>query len=171
MSGGNNLSIDTARAILIPAELYEEGREEEWLRFNGMAPGAGEMAVATSPRDGVVALMCVRTEILEQHGRGVVDVTSPLLDVATGHGLGGRRAKGRDVNILVTDRNVYFAVWDGGLKMAEAMPDNSVDSIVYYMQIVGRRFDLRRFDIHVRGQWAGLVADALRPYHKKVRVV
>lgn len=95
-------------------------------------------------------------------------MTSPLLSVAADHGQG---RQGREVNIYLTEENVYLVVWDGALRMAEVLPDGSVDSILYYMHVVGQRFRLRKFDITVSGLRARLVADALRRYNKKVRVV
>ena len=151
----------------MPEEEYEKGTEEEYLRFNGMAPGNGEVAIASAPQNGIVAVMAVPAaewaRYEDQYERGEVTVTSPLLAAATG----GRRK--REVNIVLTPDNVYLAVWEKGLRMAEVLPDNSVDSILYYMQVVGRRFRLRKFDINVSGQRAGLVADALRQYFSGVK--
>jgi hypothetical protein len=95
-------------------------------------------------------------------------VTSPLLSIAADGGQGRRE---RSVKIVLTDNNACLAVWDGGLRMAEVLPENSVDSLLYYMQTVGQRFRLRGFDINVSGPRAGLAAAALRRYYKKVRVV
>ena len=169
---GENLSLDTAKTVLVPVEFYVKGTEEDYLRFNGMALAAGEVAVASEPENGIVAVMGVSAEVLSLYkdtiDRGGVSVTSPLLFVAKGFGTGRR---GREVNILLTAGNAYLAVWDGTLRMAEVLPDNSVDSILYYIQVTGRRFRLRKFDINVSGERAEPVADALRPYYKKVRVV
>lgn len=189
---GNRVSIDTARAVLVPAELYVAGAEEALLRFNGMWPAGGErgkggeVAVASEPRDGIVAVVAVPNEtwngiqgetgepLKDKYEKGEATVTSPLLDVATGgHGKpGGRRGRRKhEANILLTAENVYIAVWeDGVLQMAEAFPDDSVDSLLYYMQVVGRNCRLSKFDINVGGPRAGAVADALRHYYKKVRV-
>jgi hypothetical protein len=158
---GIKSTFDTAKAVLVPVELFEKGTEEAYLRFNGMAPTTGETAVASEPVEGLVAVMAIKKD-LKQRGGGV---TSPLLFVAT------RRGSRREVNIHLTDKNFYFAVRDKNLRRAEALPDNSVDSILYYLQMAGRRFRLRRFDINVSGQRAGLVADTLRRYYPHVRIV
>jgi hypothetical protein len=164
----HEVAFDTAKTVLVPIDLYDEGAGKDYLRFNGMAIAADEVAVASSPHDGIVAVMAVRADEWNEHKdrceRGEAVVTSPLLRAAT------ERVRGRSVNIVLTDQNVYLAVWDGDLKMAEAMPDNSTDSILYYMQVVGRRFNLKKFDIRVSGPRTGLVADALRHYYKKVRI-
>lgn len=192
---GNKISFDTAKTVLVPVELYEKGAEKDYLRFNGMALTADEVAVASEPQGGIVAVMGVSAEewsrYRDEYERGGVVVTSPLLAVATEGGPGaehdrdggrggdrdggcgrgwGRKRGRRAVDLLLTDENLYLAVRDGGLRMAEVLPDNSVDSILYYLQVVGRQFRLRKFDINVSGQKAGLVADALRHYYKKVRV-
>ena len=172
METGGDLSFDTARTVLVPAPLYEKGSGEEYLRFGGMALAKGEVAVESEPQEGIVAVMGIGADVWapykDRYERGEVAVTSPLLRVAASRGRGRRE---REVNILLTSANIYMAVWDGGLRMAEALPDNSVDSILYYMQVAGRRFPLRRFDITLSGERAGLVADALRHYYKRVRVV
>jgi hypothetical protein len=155
-----NIVFDTAKVVLIPAELFENGTEAELLRFNGMAIAADEVAVATREREGIVAVMAVPALSV---GEGI-SVSSPLLTVAT-----GRRAKGCAVDLLLTAENLYLAVWEKGLKMAEALPDNSVDSILYYMQVLGRQFKLRKFDIRVSGRGAEVVAETLRQYYKNVK--
>jgi hypothetical protein len=162
------ISFDTAKTVLVPAELYAEGTKEDYLRFSGMALAADEVAVASAPESGIVAVMAVTTDewnrYEDRYERGELAVSSPLLAM-TG-GAGGRR----DVCIHLTEGNLYLTVWEGGLRMAEVMPDNSLDSILYYLQVVGRRFTLRKFSFHVSGPRAGLVADSLRRYYKKVRV-
>ena len=191
---GNSVSLDTARVILVPEDEWAgEGRGEKgagategvraaertgvaggvgeaYLRFCGMDPAEDEVVVSR-PVDGIIAVMAVPTtewaQYKDGYERGEVDMTSPLLAVATG---GGGRGRKREVNIVMTPENVYIAVWEKGLRMAEALPDNSTDSILYYMQVTGRRFRLPKFDINVSGPRAGIVADALRKYYKKVRV-
>ncbi len=175
---GNNLSLDTPRVILVPEEEWagegggEKGVGEAYLRFCGMEPAADETVVVSRPVSGIIAVMAVPAGVwaqyTEDYERGGVDVTSPLLDVATG---GGGRGRKREVNMVLTADNVYLAVWEKGLRMAEALPDNSTDSILYYMQVTGRRFQLQKFDINVSGPRAALVADSLRQYYRKVRVV
>ncbi|MDR2882565.1 MAG: hypothetical protein LBU98_02105 [Alistipes sp.] len=169
---GNSVTFDTARVILVPEDEYqgaEVGRA--CLRFSGIEPGAGEEVVVSQPENGIVAVMAVPAREWAQYEEGYkggeVAVTSPLLAVATG---GGGRGRKREVNIVLTPENVYLAVWEKGLRMAEALPDNSVDSILYYMQVAGRRFRLHKFDINVSGSRAGLVAETLRQYYKKVRI-
>lgn len=172
---GGEVVIDTAKTVLVPVEEYTPGSEENYLRFNGMALGTGEIAVASEPQEGIVAVMAVSAGVWErykpEYERGEVVVTSPLLSVATGREQGGG-GRGRTVDLLLTDRNVYIAVRERGvLKMAEALPDNSDDSLLYYMQVTGRRFKLRKFDIRVSGPRAELVADTLRLYFKNVRII
>ncbi len=163
---GSKISFDTPRVVLVPEEEYGGGGAE-YLRFGGMEPADGEVVVESKPVNGIVAVMAVPTaewaQYEDRYERGEVDVTSPLLDVATE---GGKRV----VRIALTAENVYLAVWEKGLRMAEALPDNTTDSILYYMQVVGRRFNLRRFEICVSGQRADIIADALRQYHKKVKI-
>jgi hypothetical protein len=162
----NKTLFDTAKTVLVPDEIFERGAEESYLRFNGMAPTTGEIAVATDSREGIVAVMAVPVnewETFRKRGGGAV--SSPLLSVAE------NRGKNREMNIALTERNFYFAVWDHSLRMAEVLPDNSIDSILYYMQVLGHKFRLKRFDIYVGGERAGLVAYTLRQYYPKVKVV
>jgi hypothetical protein len=167
----NTLWVDTARVVLVPAPMYEKGSEEHFLRFGGIALAEGEVALASEPSDGVVAVVAIEAEVWNRHKdryqRGELSVSSPLLCAIAG-AEGGRRD--RRVNILLGQGNLYLAVWDGALRMAEALPENSVASVLYYMQVVGRSFELRRFEIFVNGEGADAVAEALRRYYKKVRV-
>ena len=180
---GNSLSFDTAKTVLVPVELYERGTEEEYLRFNGMALSADEKAVVSEPRDGIVAIMGIRAEewgdYERENERGEVTATSPLLFVVAGAAGRDEKRRKREVNIFLTDENAYLAVWEkerggegeNGLRMAEVLPDTSTDSLLYYMQVIGRSFMLRRFDINIGGDRAEIVADTLRRYLKNVKTV
>ncbi|MDR1670957.1 MAG: DUF3822 family protein [Alistipes sp.] len=174
------MMMDSPKTVLIPAELYEKGDEEHYLRFNGMTPGAGDVTVATRPQDGIVAVMAVSREEWELHIRRGGAVASPLLSVADGDFGQGRGGKGtradkgdkaRAVNILLTETNFYFAVWYKTLRMAEVLPENSVDSILYYLQVLSRQFKLSRFDINIDGHNADAVAAALRRYYPRARAL
>lgn len=140
-----------------------------------MALADGETTVI-GQRGDIIAVMGVETDewsrYREQYERGEVEVTSPLLDLATSgdrNNRGSRRS--RRVGMVLTTTNVCLAVWDNGLRMAEVLPDNSVDSILYYMQVVGQNFKLQKFEIDVAGDGAEQVADALRNYYKNVRML
>ncbi len=183
--------VDTAKTVLVPAELYEKGMEEDYLRFNGMAPERGEVAVASAPdasgaqgvpQNDIVAVMAVPADewglLREKYERGEVGVTSPLLRICTQRGIELEREQGRkwgrkrDVNLFLTAENVYLAVWENKeLRMAEVLPEGSVDSLLYYMQVVGRNFKLRKFCINVGGECVGEAAEALKRYFGKVRIV
>ncbi len=170
---GEERLLDTAKTILLPVSLYEEGRGEDYLRLNGMEPGAGERVVVSEPRkvagEDVVAVMAVPARELVAKGSGGRRYTSPLLEIA--------RGRKRDVNIRLTAGNVYIVVWEKGLRMAEAMPDPSPDALLYYLQVIGREFKLRKFDINVSGNGAEGEAKAreavevLREYFDNVRLV
>ncbi len=65
---GNSISFDTAKTVLVPLELYEKGREEELLRFNGMALDDDETAVASAPGEGgmngeIIAVMGIPADV------------------------------------------------------------------------------------------------------------
>jgi len=179
-TGNSVISFDTPKTVLVPEELYTPGGEADLLAFGGMAPSDGEVAVASAARGGMVAVMAVPSAEWESAGeqleRGGVSVTSPLLDVACAvtEREGGllRLRGGRRVELVVTGANLYLAVGEGGrLMVAEALPDNSPDSVLYCMQLLGRRFELRRFRIRVSGENAADVANALGKYYKRVDVV
>ncbi len=160
------VSLDTPKTILMPAYLYEKGVEADYLRFNGMEPTDAETAAVSEEQDGIVAVMAVSTAVAElvarEFGEGV-RFTSPLLEIASG--------RKRDVNIFLTRDNLYFTVWDKELKMAEALPDNTGDSLLYCMQVIGRRFKLRRFAINVSGEAAEEAGRVLGEYFPKVNVI
>lgn len=159
------VSFDTAKTVLVPAHLCEQGVEESYLRFNGMPLADGEQAVVSEAEDDIVAVMAVSSAVAglvaDRFGEKV-RFTSPLLEIACG--------RKRDVNIFLTAENAYIAVWEKGLRMAEALPDNSVDSLLYYMQVLGRSFKLRRFTINLTGADTSEAAAALSQYFDKVKI-
>jgi hypothetical protein len=164
-TGNSPVSVDTPKTILVPLEFHRPGREAALLALGGMAPGDDEAVVVSDAREGMVAVMAVASSVARQLERGGVEVTSPLLDVACEGG--GDRV----VNIALAGTNAYLAVREGGrTAMAEALPDNSPDSILYYMQVVGRRFKLRRFHIRVWGEGAAEVVSLLGQYFKRVNL-
>jgi hypothetical protein len=140
--------------------------EDDYLRFNGMGLNADEVAVVSAPHGDMVAVMGVASDVAARVRRELGDLvsfTTPLLEIA--------RGRKRDVNIHLTGRNTYLAVWEKGLRMAEVLPDSSIDSLLYYMQVVGRRFKLRKFDINISGEHSGLAAKTLREYFDHVKTV
>lgn len=151
------VSLDSAKTILLPASFYEKGLEEDYLRFNGMEIEAGERAVASEPCNGMVAVMGVPVRNIPPESECF---TSPLLSITHG--------RKRDINIFLTSENAHIAVWDKGLCKAEVLPDRSADSLLYYMQVLGREFKLRKFDIYVSGFFAEDAADVLRQYFANV---
>ncbi len=160
------VSFDTARTILMPAYLYEKGVEADYLRFNGMEMSAGETALVSEPHAGIIAVMAVGTAVAVMAAAEFgpeVRFTSPLLEVVSG--------RKRDLNIMLTEENVYIAVWEKGLRMAEALPDNSADSLLYYLQVLGRRFKLRRFSINISGDGAAEAGRLLGGYFPKVNIL
>ncbi len=160
------ISLDTAKTVLMPEHLFEKGVETDYLRFNGMEPAAVETVIVSEPQDGIIAVMAVDAAVAELARRefgGDVRFTSPLLEIAAG--------RKRDVNILLTGENAYIAVWEKGLRMAEALPDNSHDSLLYYMQVLGRRFKLRRFTINISGEGASGAGEMLDRYFSKINVL
>lgn len=167
-------AFDTAKTVLIPGYLCENGVEEAYLRFNGMELSSGETVVASDPQDGIVALMAVHASVNELAlrfaaefaaggSKGGIRITSPLLEIAAG--------RKRNVNLLLTCENAYLSVWDKNLKIAEVLPDNSPDSILYYLQVLGRRFKLRRFPINISGIGAGEVGHVLKGYYPKINML
>lgn len=159
------VAIDTRKTVLVPEELCEEDALAAYLRFNGSEAAASERVVASDSANGIRAIMAFEGDVYRLILRELGDrvrLTSPILEMSPS----GKR----EVMIWLTPRNVYLAVWDRGLKMAEALPDPSVDSLLYYMQAVARDFDLRRFTIGIGGEGAAAAAGELGRYFKRVRV-
>jgi hypothetical protein len=161
------VSLDTAGTVLVPAYLCEEGVEETYLRFSGVAPESTERIVCSEKHGDVVAIMAVNGEILglieEELGGRTIRYTSPLLEIACG--------ERRNINVFLTRQNAYIAVWDKGLRYAEVLPDPSPDSVLYYLQTLGSDFRLKKFDISISGERAGEVVASVSDYFKNTRQV
>lgn len=162
-AGNVIISFDTPKTVLVPAYLAANGAEEAYLRFNGMGLSEEERVVVSGKQDDIVALMAIDGRIIDlvEDTFASWEYTSPLLAIANG-------AK-RVVNIFLTTENVYLAVWDKGLRFAEVLPDPSADSVLYCLQVLGREFKLRKFDILVSGDGASDVVKELAGYFKHVK--
>ncbi|MDR0907826.1 MAG: DUF3822 family protein [Rikenellaceae bacterium] len=164
------VTLDSAKTVLVPAYLCEEGVEAAYLRFGGVGAGAGERVVHSEKRGDVVAIMAVNEQVAEligemtQRSRAAVRYSSPLLEMARG---GDRRL----VNIFLTASNAYIVVWDKGLRYAEVLPDASPDSVLYYLQTLTDEFRLRKFEIRIGGVGAEAVVAVARDYYNKVRPI
>jgi hypothetical protein len=161
------VSFDTARAVLVPAYLCEEGVGEAYLRFGGIEPSDDERIICSEKQGETIAVMAVNEAIVsliekEMAGR-TVRYTSPLMEIA--------RGEKRNVNIFLTLRNAYVVVWDKGLRYVEVLPDSSPDSVLYYLQELGGEFRLKKFDICVGGERAGEVVASVGEYFKNVRLI
>jgi hypothetical protein len=159
------VSFDSAKTVLVPAYLCEEGVGEAYLRFGGVAPESGERVVCSEKQGEAVAIMAIDGAIVdyieEELGGRTVRYTSPLLEIAGG--------EGRTVNIFLTPQNVYVTVWDKGLRYAEVLPDPTPDSVLYYLQVLGGEFRLKKFDIRIGGEGAEEVVSEVAQYFKNVK--
>jgi hypothetical protein len=161
------VSIDSAKTVLVPAYLCEERVEEAYLRFGGVASQTGERVVCSEKQGEAVAIMAVDGAIVdyieEELAGRTIRYTSPLLEMA--------RGEKRAVNILLTSRNAYVVVWDKGLRYAEVFPDPTPDSLLYYLQVLGGEFRLKKFEIRIGGEGAGEIVAEVAEYFKNVRQV
>lgn len=150
------VSIDSAKTVLVPAELYTSEMAEGYLAVNDKAAGEGEKCVAAVAA-GIVAVMAVDERIVRLLGSNPlwrVTYTSPLLE--------GVVSYTRAVRVTLTADNTHIVVSDHGkLLYAEVFATTEPDNILFVMTKLCEIMSIANFETRVAGPEAQAVAAML----------
>ena len=153
------LLLDTAETLLIPAEMYEEGMQEGYMRRSGLDLTADKSIVVSAVVNGIVALMLFPKDIVDavtghfEH----CEFRSPLQEIA---------GEKNVVRLFLTARMVYVALSGDSLRFADVIEDRSTDTVLYLLQTLKKEFKTAGFRIKVSGEDARSMAERLSVYYK-----
>lgn len=142
--------------MLVPAELFDEEHATELLAANGMPLTADECAVCCGREEQYVAVAAISSEALRLVKEKLGDrarFTTPLL-----------RTPSKAVGTVWMCRRaelLYIKVYDGSgvLQLAEVVPAETDDDLVYFFERLNGCFPLAEFGLHITG-------DAPKAAHK-----
>ena len=181
--------LDTGKTVVVPAELFDSARVDDYLRINNIAPSANERVVlcefAAGDKDAVSAVVCdgeavdAFGEIFGSAARfaSPFEVVAEIAVSAVSAVRGKRRiAEHNFAALYLTPHNVYIAVerLDGGQwQYCEVLPFDSPADILYYTYTLAGAglLDTASSPLFVRGTDAPAVVKSLRKRFKAGRVV
>ncbi len=144
-----SVEILTSRTLLVPEELFDLSQARTLLAADGKAPLAGEEIVHSAPVEGIVALMAVPTQALQQlrerlDADTVQEYTTPLL--APMH-----PAK-PTVLLQRTAGYLYVKIYNAGLRLAEVLPTPTDTDVRYALERLGTEFPLKQYLLQLTGK-------------------
>lgn len=150
-SGDGPLDVEvlTPRTLLVPAALYRDGQAGMLLAAAGMPAETDDAIVRSDEQDAVVAVMAAGREAIEAVRAGApagVRFTTPLLEP-----IGGDVPA---VRCRLAAGIAYIKVWDGSLRMAEAIPAASEEDMLCLFERLGGVFALREYRLYFAGDEA-----------------
>jgi hypothetical protein len=137
------IRVVTHKTVLMPAAHYDSQMGTQLLTSMGLTPSCTENVVATSEREGMVAVMAVDREFADGVAqlKGDVALTSPLLDAPVERG-----------TIIELDGDVAFIrVYDGSLRFAEAVTIGSDAGLSYLAEKLNTLYSIYNMNAHARG--------------------
>ena len=128
--------------MLIPAELFDEEHATELLAANGMPLTADECAVCCGREEQYVAVAAISSEALRLVK---ARFTTPLLRMP--------REVSKTVWMCRRAELLYIKVYDGSgvLQLAEVVPAETDEDLVYFFERLNGCFPLAEFGLHITG--------------------
>ena len=138
-------TVCTHKVTLVPQEAFDEALSAQYLAG---AATVAVIAIDAALLDKVLAILGTRAKF-----------TSPLLDK--------RHDEGRNLSIVIADDTAYYRLFDGSLRLAEAIRLQSADDVLFYalrfVETAGLGNDT---NIYIRGSRSA--ARLLKRYFKRV---
>lgn len=152
----------TANSIVVPTECFEPSSAKQLLQLSGVEYSDDESVVWSRDFDGVTAIMVVPKHVIDhliQAYGDCIDYTSPLL-----HSI---RKGGQYLYIYNAEGLAYFKFYENSIcRFCEAMPTNSYDDILYFIESIIQIFDSKRTLIGVAGDDIENLIKLLQQYYK-----
>ncbi len=155
-------SVATPKVTLVPRCAFDEALSAQYLAAVGLPCSADETTVCSEMQAETIAIMAIDRNVLD----GVLAAlgtrarfTSPLLDK--------RHDSGRNLFVRLADGTAYFRLFDGKLRLAEAVTVRTADDVLFYalrfLDAAGLGTDT---DIYISGNRTA--AKLLKRYFKRV---
>ena len=144
------ISLDTDRVCLVPAELFDPSDAGSYLDVHGVSFDDADEVLVSSEVAGAIALMACEGEVCaflrRRYGEG--GFTHPLLDVL-------RVGPGDEVIEAVLSRDtVHLAAYASGLLYAATLPCRTEADLLYLLESVRRMFPDRMFRVSLAASFA-----------------
>ncbi len=160
------VEILTARTLLVPEELFAPQYAAALLAADGKAPLTGEETICTAPQQGVVAVMAVPSQALQQlyerfdEGTALTYTTPLLLDP---------HPTKPTVLLQWIAGYLYIKIYHTGLRLAEVLPAPTDADIRYAIERIGTAFPLKQYALRVAGREARRLSKLAGKFFKHVR--
>ena len=154
------ISVDSAKTVLVPAELYAPDMAVGYMCVNDRRPNDDECVIAATKGD-IVALMALERRIVQLFENPLWRVTyhSPLLD--------GVVSYARAVRISLTANNCYVTISDNGkLLYAEAFATTEPDNIAFVLGKLREVLRIDGFEVRISGEGSEAVVERLSSMFK-----
>ncbi|MCM1301788.1 MAG: DUF3822 family protein [Alistipes senegalensis] len=144
-----SVEILTPRTLLVPEELFAPSHARTLLAADGKAPLTGEEIVHSAPVEGIIALMAVPAQALQQlreqlDADTVLEYTTPLL-VPT-------HPTKPTVLLQRAAGYLYVRIYNGGLRLAEVLPAPTETDIRYALERLETEFPLKQYTVQLAGK-------------------
>ncbi|MDE6865670.1 MAG: DUF3822 family protein [Alistipes sp.] len=144
-----SVEILTPRTLLVPEELFDPSHAATLLAADGKAPHTGEEIVHSAPVEGIVALMTVPTKALRRLRERLdtdaeLAFTTPLLAPA--------HPDKPTVLLHQAAGYLYIRIYNGGLRLAEALPMPTDAAIRYVLERLETEFPLKQYAAQLFGK-------------------
>ena len=161
-----SVGVLTVRTLLVPEELFKPEHAASLLAADGKAPLTGEETVCTAPQNGVVAVMAVPSQALQQlherfdEGTPLTYTTPLLLDLHTTQ---------PTVLLQWVAGYLYIKIYQTGLRLAEVLPAPTDADIRYAIERLGTAFPFKQYALRVAGREARRLGKLTGHFFKQVR--
>lgn len=160
------VEILTNRTLLIPEEIFDPQHAPLLLAADGKTPLTGEETVWSNPHNGIVAVMSVPSEALQQlheyldADTSVEYITPLLVDL---------RPSKPTMLLQLTGRYLYIKIYRTGLRLAEILPVPTDTDIRYAIERLDCTFPTREYALRTVGKEAYRLAKLISNRFKSVR--
>ncbi len=152
------MKILTHKTTLIPSGEFVPEEAARYLELCGMRCTSSECAVWSKPVGGAVAVMAVNRLKLEQLPANET-FTSPLLE-------GPEMPSSPTLWVASYEGLLYIKVYDPKLVLAEVLPMENREDLLYYIATLAERLPLRQYHLVVEGERSAGVRKILKSQFK-----
>lgn len=160
------VEILTARTLLVPEELFDPQQAAVLLAADGKTPLTGETTVYSAPHNGIVAVMAVPLQALQQLRKHIdadtsVKYTTPLLP--------DLHPKKPTILLRRIGGYLYIKIYNTGLRLAEVLPAPTDTDIQYMAERLDCEFPAKQYTLRAIGKDAHKLVKLIGKRYKSVQ--